>query len=108
MSNFKNFNRYEAFNETIFDVFSSFFKDYSNWKFNEECNGKDCGSLTNKLYGIYDGFLYDGLVDEAKELGVPSHLVELLEAVVEYTESWIEIKGEVSEDEIHAINLGLV
>lgn len=107
MKNFKNFNRYEAFTEDIFDTFSEFFKNYRSWAFRVESNGKDVGSLTNKIYGIYDGFLYDGLVDEAKELGVPSYEVGLLSAVVDYIHAWIGLKGELSENDVHAINLGL-
>ena len=105
---YKNFNRYECFNEEIFDVFSSFFKNYRSWAWKEAKNEKNVGSVTNKLYGIYDGYLYDGLVEEAKELGVPSYEVELLSAVVDYIHSWIELKGELSENDVHAINLGLI
>jgi hypothetical protein len=100
MKAYKNFNRHECFNEETFDIFSSVFRRIRR--------SVDNPSLENKLYGIYDGFLYDGLVEKAKAAGADESDVELLSAVVDYIEAWIEIKGELSENEVHCINLGLV
>jgi len=109
MKKFKNFNRYEAFNEEIFDTFNEFFRNYRRWKFEIESNGiADLGELTNKIYGIYDGFLYNDLLELAKKFEVPTYEYLLLEAVVDYIEGWIERKGELDENEVHAINLGLI
>jgi hypothetical protein len=89
----------------MFNYFSAVKKDIRDWAMFEEVR---ISSLENSLFGIWDGFLYDGLTEKARELGVPEFLVYRLERVVNHIEKYMENGGELHEDDIHTINLGLV
>ena len=105
MSNFRNFNRYKCFNEYRHKSHSRLIEDVSDWAMWEE-GVKFKNPVVNKLYGIWDGFLYDGLVEEARELGVPEFLCARLTDIVNHIEKYMAEGGEINENEAHAINLG--
>ena len=100
---YRNFNRHKCFDKEMFHYYSrvkSDIIDYLDW---EEIRAK---RLVNCLYGMWDGFLYDGLVDMAKEAGIPKFLVYRLERVIKFVEEYMANGGEITENEAHAINLG--
>jgi hypothetical protein len=98
MKNYKNFNRHECFDKKMFNYFSTVKKDIVDWAMFEEVR---ISSFENTLFGIWDGYLYDGLIETAKELGVPEFLVYRLEKVVKHIEEFASI----SEEEVTNINL---
>lgn len=82
MSYFKRFDRYEIFDmemmqfhaDTI-DQAENFFLENQISRYNE---------LTNKLYGIWDGFLYTDLLRAAKEYKLPVELINRIEKTINF------------------------
>ena len=102
MSNFRNFNRHECFNHRIADKFSTVKRDIRDWAV---CDDVEIPTLENQLFGLWDGYLYDGLIERCESLGVPKFLIYRLEDVVNHVEKYLENNGEIKENEVHSINL---
>jgi|TARA_B110000908_G_scaffold100184_1_gene118228 hypothetical protein len=52
-------------------------------------------SLENKLYGLYDGYLYNDLLPNAIELGVDKKIEDDIRSLVEAVELFIQTTSEV-------------
>lgn len=102
MSNFKNFNRHECFDERWTHYFSTVKSDIKEWALFEDVSIR---SLENQLFGLWDGYLYDGLTETAKGLGVPEFLSYRLGQVVKHIETFIQHNGGITEEEVTNINL---
>lgn len=52
------------------------------------------GGVNNMLAGIWDGFLYDGLLEDAKKIGLPQEDIHRIETTIKLIEEHIESNGE--------------
>jgi len=78
------FNRHEIFgvedhkfhSQTIREVEDCYLsQDKNPWSFNE---------VANSLYGIWDGYLYDNIIEEAMAEGLPESLVDRIKTTVTF------------------------
>lgn len=77
---YKNFDRHELFNANLVKFHSNTIRQVEDFFLDSEEVFND---TINMLYGIWDGYLYDGLVSEAKNSGLPNELVLRIEAIVD-------------------------
>ena len=88
MSDYKEFDRHSCFDNRIFDLHRRNVSDVFEWAMWED--GKDIHSdMYNKLFGIWDGYLYNGLVQECIDYGVPKFIVIRIQSVVDIIEEFI-------------------
>lgn len=85
---YKRFNRHELFDGKLMKFHSNtirlvedFFMDKGESFHNE---------LTNMLYGIWDGYLYDKLLPVAKESDLPIEDVRRIESTIDVIEEYIK------------------
>ena len=102
MSNFRNFNRHECLDERMFNKFSTVKRDICDWAV---CDDVKISELENQLFGVWDGYLYDGLIERCEKLGVPTFLIYRLEEVVDHIEKYLENNGVITKNEVDSINL---
>lgn len=79
---YQTFNRHEIFNVEMMKFHSEtirqaedFFIENDESMFNE---------LTNMLYGIWDGFLYDDMMSVALDMGIHNGLVDRIEETINF------------------------
>ena len=65
--NYQKFNRHEAFTPEIMDMLHETIRMVDLKAY--ETKQSPYGPLMNMLYGLYDGFYYEGLIEEAQEFG---------------------------------------
>ena len=79
MKGFKNFNRHDLFtiedHDTVRDVIDQV--DFLS---------------SNELYGLFDGYLYDGLIKQVEEAGASN--LQALKELVDRIEEHINVHGE--------------
>ena len=89
---YKRFNRHEVFDSEIMKFHSDTIRNVESflWK-NEKSfiNG-----LTNMLCGIWDGYLYDNLLEEAKSHNLPYEDIVRIETTIKLIEEHISANGE--------------
>lgn len=86
--NFIRFNRHELFTEdwmtyhmtTLRDV-QDFFLDTDETPFNE---------LTNMVNGVWDGYLYTKMLETAKQMGLPTHLLQRIARTIIFIETSVK------------------
>lgn len=85
--NHKRFNRHELFDDFLMGFHSETLKRVSNWTWeNLDTFHVD---VYNMLCGIWDGYLYDDLLEEAKKLGLPIEDVRRIEDTITIIEEHI-------------------
>ena len=81
MKVFKNFNRHDLFtiedHDTVMTVINQV--DFLS---------------SNELYGLFDGYLYDGLIEQVEEAGVAREDLRALKELVDRIEEHINVHGE--------------
>jgi hypothetical protein len=78
--NYITFNRQTTFNEEVMDFHSDLISDVQSFQIN---NGMGlCSPLTNMLFGIWDGCLYDELLESSKVL--PMELQDKVQWIIKY------------------------
>lgn len=89
---YKRFNRYELFNKELMTFHSQTIRNVESflWETKKEFNNE----VTNMLSGIWDGYLYDNLLEDAKALNLPYEDLVRIETTVKLIEEEIEKKGE--------------
>ena len=87
---YKRFNRHELFDSFLMDQHSTTIKNVTNyiWETQKEVHSE----LENMLCGIWDGYLYDGLLTKA--LILPKEDYRRVEDIVQLINEHIEAKGE--------------
>jgi len=88
----KKFDRHELFNNELMKYHSDTITKVRDWTMDNM--SKIHTPLYNMLCGIWDGYLYDSLLDEAKSMKLPSNLIERLEYTIEKIETDIKSNGE--------------
>jgi len=92
MANYKNFNRHDLFDTEMMSFHSATITKVGAWSM--ENDKKIHTMVYNMLCGIWDGYLYDTLLSDAKELGLPSTLLARIKFTIEVIELDIVAKGQ--------------
>ena len=85
---YKRFNRHELFDSFLMDWHSTTIRNVSNyiWETQKEVHSE----LENMLCGIWDGYLYNNLLETAKQVGLPMEDVRRIESTINVIEEYIE------------------
>ena len=92
MAHYKNFDRHEAFDTEMMDFHSTTLKRLEEWSMIYK--NKLHTSVSNMLCGIWDGYLYASLLEEAKALEVSPLMLLRIEYTIKYVEAFIKEYGE--------------
>jgi hypothetical protein len=84
---FKNFNRHDIFDAEMMNNVQSIIQELSNV-------GIGRSVLLNKLYGLFDGFLYNDLIVLAKADRLSEQSITKLSNLIEKIEAHIAENGE--------------
>jgi hypothetical protein len=86
--NHKRFNRHEVFDTFLMEWHSTTIRNVSNyiWETQKEVHSE----LENMLCGIWDGYLYNNLLETAKQVGLPMEDVRRIESTISVIEEYIE------------------
>ena len=89
---YKRFNRHEIFNSELMTFHTRTIRNVEDYCLN---NGVQMfNSVTNMLCGIWDGYLYDSLLQEAKEMNLPYEDIVRIETTIKLIEEHITANGE--------------
>jgi len=81
--NYKLFNRHDCFTPEMMEMTREVI---------EEAQGKDFG-LVNMVYGLYDGYLYDDLLKQARIAGINELTMNKLKGLKKAIEMYIQLTG---------------
>ncbi len=81
--NIVRFNRHEVFTSEMMDYHSTTLRMVEDYHMNR--NESWFTSLYNMLCGVWDGYLYTEMLETAKQMGLPTHIINR----IEFTESFI-------------------
>ena len=81
MKGFKNFNRHDLFTIEDHDTVRTVIDQVDFL-------------TSNELYGLFDGYLYDGLIEQVEEAGVVREDLQALKDLVGRIEEHINVHGE--------------
>ena len=90
---YKRFNRHQIFNQELMSFHSQTIRNVEDFCLENEMR-RMTNPVTNMLYGIWDGYLYDSLLQDAKEMGLPYEDLVRIETTIKLIEEWIEANGE--------------
>ena len=90
--NYTRFNRHEAFTPEIMDLVRETIHAVENHCI--ETKQSMFNGLTNSLFGLYDGYLYDSLLIDAIEMDVPQDVFNNIKGIVKATQAYIALHGE--------------
>lgn len=88
----KNFNRHDLFNLEMVEDLGAITLELDNVEKFQDVHF----DLQNKLYGLYDGYLYSDLVELAREAEFPNSTVLKLSSLVQRIEDYIAQNGETA------------
>jgi len=91
MAGFKNFNRHEAFDDHWMSYHSKTIQQVREWG---HYSNVRVSSVINMLCGIWDGYLYDSLLDDAADLNMPAEVYKRIHKTVCKVEDVITQSGE--------------
>lgn len=89
---YKLFNRHEVFTRSTHDTVWSIRGEVEITEYKN--TGEFHGDVLNKIMGLFDGYLYDGLLEEVAGIGCSSEVCSELNQVIKFIESHIELNGE--------------
>ena len=89
---YKRFNRHQIFDKDLMAFHMQTIRNIENHCLNSGISMFN--SVTNMLAGIWDGYLYDSLLAEAKELNLPYEDLVRIETTVQLIEEHIVANGE--------------
>ena len=92
MANYQRFDRHQLFDRELMSYHSETINRVQEWCMSN--NISFFNSVTNMLSGIWDGYLYDELLDEAKALGLPQEDLWRIEDTIKIIKEDIENYGE--------------
>lgn len=86
--NHTRFNRHEVFDTFLMDWHQTTIRNVSNyiWETQKEVHSE----LENMLCGIWDGYLYNNLLETAKQVGLPMEDIRRIESTISVIEEYIE------------------
>lgn len=83
MSYFQRFDRYEIFDMNMMQFHADTVRQVEDFFLNSE-DISMYNQLTNKLYGIWDGFLYTDLLRTAKEYKVGEEIIDRIKKTIDF------------------------
>lgn len=90
--NYQRFNRHEIFNGELMSFHSTTIRNVENFLW--ETQKTFMNNVTNMLCGIWDGYLYDSLLEEAKAMNLPYEDLVRIETTIKLIEEHITVNGE--------------
>ena len=88
----KNFNRHELFNAGMMEDLGTVARELDSVEKFRDVHF----DLQNKLYGLYDGYLYSDLLALAREADLPNSTALKLSSLVQRIEDYIAQNGETA------------
>jgi len=92
MANYQRFNRHQLFDGELMSYHAETIRRVQSW-----CIDNDesiFNNVTNALSGIWDGYLYDTLLEDSKALGLPMEDVRRIEDIINIIKDDIAEYGE--------------
>jgi hypothetical protein len=86
--NHTRFNRHEVFDTFLMDWHRTTIRSVEDFFLDN--NESPFNSLTNMLNGIWDGYLYNDLLETAKQVGLPMEDIRRIESTISVIEEYIE------------------
>jgi benzoyl-CoA reductase/2-hydroxyglutaryl-CoA dehydratase subunit BcrC/BadD/HgdB len=86
------FNRHEAYTPEIMDLVRETINAVETHCI--KTKQSTFNGLTNSLFGLYDGYLYDSLLIEAIEMDVPQDVFNNIKGIAKATQAYIALHGE--------------
>lgn len=80
--NYQTFNRHEIFNIEMMEFHAATVRQVEDFFIENDLNMYN--DLTNKLYGIWDGFLYTDLLQSAKGHALTATLIARIEKTIDF------------------------
>ena len=90
--NYKNFNRHEAYTPEMLELNQSIIRRVDD--FSIDNNKPLINDVTNMLYGLYDGYLYDSLLHAAEDFGLDQDILHDIKGLVKAIEMYIKLYGQ--------------
>ncbi len=79
---FQRFNRHEVFNMEMMEFHTNTVRQVENFFIENDLNMYN--ELTNKLYGIWDGYLYTDLLQSAKGYALTATLIARIKKTIDF------------------------
>lgn len=92
MSNYKNFNRHEVYTPEMMDLQRKIMRKIDEVAFEQKKSMMN--SLSNMMYGLYDGYLYSDLLPEAETFGLDQESINGIKGLIKAIEMYISLYGE--------------
>lgn len=92
MSNYKNFNRHEVYTSEMMDLQRKIMRKIDDVAFEQKKSMSN--SLSNMMFGLYDGYLYSDLLPEAETFGLDQDTINGIKGLVKAIEMHIALYGE--------------
>jgi len=92
MSNYKNFNRHEVYTSEMRDLQRKIMRKIDETAF--ETGKSIMNPLNNMMYGLYDGYLYNNLLQEAEAFGLDQDSINGIKGLIKAIEIHIALSGE--------------
>ena len=92
MSNYKNFNRHEVYTSEMMDLQRKIMRKIDEAAFEQKKSMSN--SLSNMMFGLYDGYLYSDLLPEAETFGLDQDTINGIKGLIKAIEMHISLYGE--------------
>jgi len=89
MSNYKNFNRHEVYTSEMMGLQSKIMRKIDEAAFEQKKSMSN--SLSNMMYGLYDGYLYSDLLPEAESFGLDQESINGIKGLIKAIEMHIAL-----------------
>lgn len=86
--NFQRFDRHQLFDNSLMSYHSQTLRNVEDFYLNQ--NESWFNEVYNMLCGIWDGYLYNDLLESAKQLGLPTHIIKRIETTIDLIEEYLE------------------
>jgi hypothetical protein len=80
--NYISFDRHQLFTEQMVDFHSHTLRMVEDYHIDKDESWHT--PLYNMLCGIWDGYLYEGMVDMAKQMGLDNSLIKRIETTIHF------------------------
>lgn len=87
--NYTKFDRHECFTSEMMEMTRSSIREIEDLALAQ--NKSMFNSVTNMLYGLYDGYLYDDLLPDAIEFGVTKEIENKIRGLKKAIEMFIQL-----------------
>ena len=89
---YKRFNRHECFTSEMMEMTRTSIREIEDLALAQK--ESMFNSATNSLYGLYDGYLYDNLLEEVLKFNPEQSTINKVKGLIKATEMYIQLMGE--------------